>query len=150
MSAIARAYFDTAFVVKCYVPEPGSDAVRAFASRVDELVTSELTRAEFAAAVHRHRREKAFTRKDADAVLAQFDADCAAHVWTLVPVSSTVLNDVWSRFATLPPSVSLRAADAMHCASAALTGFDVIYSNDRQLLAGAKHFGLGGVDLTAV
>lgn len=87
-------YFDTAFVFKCYVLENDSEAVRMLATETDDLVTSELTRAEFAAAVHRKRREKALTRREAIAVIAQFEADCAAGIWTFIPVNAAILERV--------------------------------------------------------
>ena len=141
------AYFDTAYVVKCYVLEPGSDAVRALAANVDELVSSELARVEFAAAIQRRRREKVFSRRDADAVLAQFESDCAAHVWSLVSINSVVIDHVTQTFASLPATVAMRSADALHCATVASLGLRTIYSNDKQLLAGAKYFGVDGVNV---
>ena len=143
------AYFDTAFVVKCYIREAGSERVRALASETDELITSDLTRAEFAAAVHRKRREGFLTLSEAQVVFAQFIADCSDRVWTFLPVNAVVLQRVTSAFASLPDSVALRAADAIHCASAAERGLDVIYSNDRQLLGASSNFNLRGVDVTA-
>ena len=149
VSRSTRAYFDTAFVVKCYALEHGSADVRAFAAATAELVTSELVRAEFAAAIHRKRREDAFTRRDANAIRAQFDADYDDGVWTLLPVSSTVLERVSATYGALPSNVYVRAADAMHCASAVEFGLAHIYSNDQHLLAAAPHFKLRGTDLTA-
>ncbi len=144
---VKRAYFDTAFVVKCYVWETGSEEVRDFAATVLELVTSELARTEFAAAIHRQRRESALTKPQATAILAQFDADCADRIWTFVPVSSTTIDRVVSIFSTLPPTTHLRAADAIHCATAAELGLKHIYSNDKHLLAAAHHFALKAVNL---
>jgi len=146
---VRTAYFDTAFVVKCYIREVDSEPVRALARETDELITSDLTRAEFAAAVHRKRREGVITPAEAQAVLAQFDADCSDRVWTFLPVNAVVLQRVTSAFASLPDSFALRAADAIHCASAAERVLDAIYSNDRQLLGASSHFNLRGVDITA-
>lgn len=147
--AVTSRYLDTAFVFKCYVLENGSEAVRSLATDTDDLVTSELTRAEFAAAVHRNRREKAITRREATAVVAQFDADCADGIWTFIPVNAAILQRVCEAFASLPVSTALRAADAIHCASAAAYGVDRIYSNDRHLLDASSHFHLVGVNITA-
>jgi predicted nucleic acid-binding protein len=36
----------------------------------------------------------------------------------------------------------LRAADAIHLATAAESGFRIVYSNDAHFLGAAKHFGI--------
>jgi len=146
---VKRAYFDTAFVVKCYVRETASEGVRDFAATVAEPATSELARTEFAAAIHRRRREAALTRSQATAMLAQFDADCADRIWTFVPISSTVINRVVFTFSTLPITTHLRAADAMHCATAPEIGLKHIYSNDNHLVSAAHHCALKAVNLSA-
>lgn len=147
VSPIELAYFDTAYILRCYVMERGSEAVRAVASRVEQLVTSELARAEFAAAVHRKRRERTLSSRDAKVVVAQFSADCDAHVWEFVPVSTVVLERVDAAFAELPAAIPLRSADAIHLATAAELSLSAIYSNDRHLLGAAKHFRLVGIDV---
>jgi predicted nucleic acid-binding protein len=40
--------------------------------------------------------------------------------------------------------VFLRAADAIHLATAAESEFRIVYSNDAHLLAAAKYFGIQG------
>ena len=46
-----------------------------------------------------------------------------------------------------PASVFLRAADAIHLATAAESGFRIVYSNDVHLLNAAKHFEIEGRDV---
>lgn len=94
-------------------------------------------------------RSGSLTRREATAVVAQFDADCAAGIWTFIPVNAAILQRVCEAFASLPVSTALRAADAIHCASAAAYGVDRIYSNDRHLLDASSHFNLIGVNVTA-
>lgn len=146
---IEVAYFDTAYILRCYLMERGSLDVRATASRSELLVSSELAHAEFAAAVHRKRREGSLSTRDARVVLRQFADDCQSSVWEFIPLRDAVLARVTDTFAALPATVSLRSADAIHLASAAELGLSAIYSNDKHLLAGARYFGLEGVDVIA-
>jgi predicted nucleic acid-binding protein len=141
------AYFDTAFVVKCYSPEAGSDVVRAFAAGVSQLSTSELTLAEFCSALHRAVRDKQLTATEAAGLRQQFRDDVADGVWTLIPCTMLILQAVDSAYEALSSRVFLRSADAIHLATARLSGHNAIYSNDRHLLAAADSFGLRGVNL---
>lgn len=141
------AYFDTAYLLKLYRPEQGSPAVRALAAGVDVLVCSLHGRAELIAAAHCKVREGTATPAHLDALLAQVAADRAAGALDWLPVAEAHLNRITAAFRAATPTVYLRAADALHLASAAEAGFTQIYSNDRHLLAAASLFGLNGVDV---
>ena len=143
------AYFDTAYLLKLYFPEPGSDAVRAQAATVDVLVCSLHGRAELMAAAHRKVREGAASASQVAALLAQIAADSAAHALDWLPIAEAHLERVASAFHHAPATLYLRAADALHLAAAAEAGFVEIYSNDRHLLAAAPRFGLRGIDVIA-
>jgi len=64
-----------------------------------------------------------------------------------LPVTSALIEAQVHRMATLPATVLLRAADALHLACAAEAGLREVYSSDRHLVAAAPHFGLRAVTL---
>jgi len=142
-----RAYYDTAYLLKLLRPEPGAEAVRAHAATVDVLVCSLHGRAELIAAAHRKIREGLATSAHLAALLDQVAADEAAGALEWLPITDTHLDRVEAAFLQAPATVFLRAADALHLASAAEAGLREIFSNDRHLLAAAPLFGLRGVDV---
>ena len=81
------------------------------------------------------------------AVFAQFNADVAAGDIRLLLLTEAIVDRVESVFATAPATTYLRAADALHLATAAEHGFVEIHSNDKHLLAAAPLFGLRGVNV---
>lgn len=144
-----RAYYDTAYLLKLFRPEPGSDEVRAHAANVDVLVCSLHGRAELIAAAHRKIREGHATPAHLAALLEQVATDEAAGALHWLPITDAHLARVEAAFLQAPSSLYLRGADALHLTSAAEAGFEVIHSNDRHLLAAAPLFGLRGVDVIA-
>ena len=100
-----------------------------------------------AAVFHRKLREGSLSKSIYNANRKQFKQDCESGVWTLFPISPGLIETTVEKIGELPPTVFLRAGDALHLATAAEQGFKEIYSNDRHLLAAAKHFGLKGVDV---
>lgn len=142
---MSTAYYDANYLFKLQCVEPGSAEVRAHATTVDELFCSLHGRAEFMSAAHRKVREGVATPAQFQALLAQLHADTVAGALRWLPVTDVHIARVESVYLTAPAATFLRAADALHLASAAEQGFTEIYSNDRHLLAAAPLFGLRGV-----
>lgn len=140
-------YFDTAFIAKCYLNEPGADRVRQFAYTATGLASCELARVEFHAVVQRHLREGALLPNEADEVLADFASDEASGVWQWLPVTSFLLSLTCARVRAIPTDTFLRTVDAIHLTCAQMHDYKEIYSNDRHLLAAAPHFGLRAINL---
>jgi len=147
--AVVPAYFDAALVAKFYLNEPGRDKVRRLARTSGVVVSSGLALAEVSAAFHRKWREGAVTVGVFKALEGQFAHDVDAGLWTLASPTDALLRDVQAALARLARSVFVRSLDAVHLVTARAEGFERIYSNDRHLLAAARHFGLEGVDPTS-
>jgi predicted nucleic acid-binding protein len=139
-----NAYFDTAYIAKCYLNEPDSKPVRDLAFSLDGLYSSAWCIAELACVFQRHVREAHLTRAQANRLRDFFLEDVQDGVWSLLPISERFLFRVESLVSTLPKSMYLRAGDAIHLAAAQGAGFTEIWSNDRNLLKAAPSFGLTG------
>ena len=137
-------YFDSTYIAKLYLKEPDSDAVRARVALEGEVCSAVLAQLEVASVFHRKLREKLATPDEFRRLMDQFDSDCADGLWTWLPVTSAVLQSVVAKYRQLPADTFLRAADAVHLATAAEAELTTIFSNDRHLLAAAPHFGLTG------
>jgi predicted nucleic acid-binding protein len=140
-------FFDATYLGKLYWMEPGSPEVLACASTADEIVCSIHGKAEFHSIGFRKFREGLAVPPASKAVFAQFHADIAAGDIRLLPLTEAILSRVEQAFSSAPATTYLRAADAIHLATAAEHGFDEIHSNDRHLLAAAQLFGLRGVNV---
>jgi predicted nucleic acid-binding protein len=136
-------YLDTSYLVRLYFEDPGFEAVRALAGS-DHVSCAWHGHAESMAAFHRKFREKVIRSSQYKAVMEQFISDQGAGAVTWLPAGPEVLEKVSEVYADLPSNIYLRAADALHLATAALHGHSVIYSNDTHLLVAAAQFNLVG------
>ena len=135
-------YCDTAYLLKYYVDEPGSVDVRNLIDRQSSVGSLSLGRLELAAAFHRKLRESLIDSTGHKLLLAQFSADNASGHWTWFDSSQALVEIASKKFSNLSSKIFLRASDALHLVCAKEHGFREIYSNDKHLLAAAKHFGL--------
>jgi predicted nucleic acid-binding protein len=141
---LTGVYFDSAYLVKCYLSDPDSEKVRKLFIRAGTVSSSALCLAEVACAAHRGVREKSITESQAADIPLLFASHIRDGIIILIPVSDAILHAVQSFLATLPASTFLRAGDAVHLASAKHEGFAEIWTNDRHMLKAAPHFGLTG------
>lgn len=137
-------YLDSAYIAKFYVNESDSAAVRRAIRGADVLVSSMWALGEVACAFHRHLREGSLSQIQFRELLDAFRAHVGKGLWTLLPVSESVMQRMISMIRTSPASVYLRTGDAIHLASAQAAGEQEIWTNDRHLLAAAPHFGVRG------
>jgi predicted nucleic acid-binding protein len=73
-----------------------------------------------------------------------FLQDVQSGIWSMLPLSEHFLFRVASLITALPPSMYLRAGDAVHLTAAQEAGFTEIWSSDKRLLEAAPAFGLTG------
>lgn len=137
-------YFDTAYLAKCYLREPGCEAVRLLATSAGRIACCEMGRVELNAVFHRHLREGKLTSEQFHIVFAQFAADEVDVLWKWLPVTSRLLAKTGNAFRQLPSGVFVRAADALHLTCTRENGFDMVYTNDQHMLAAAETFGIEG------
>ncbi len=136
-------YFDTSYIVRLYLEDPGWVQVRELAA-TDHIACCLLGRAETLAAFHRKFREGILNRGGVRIVSARFESECDDGAFQWLPLSPALIDGVRKVYSNLPKSVPLRAGDAIHLACAAENGFREIYSNDTRLLDAAESFGLFG------
>ncbi len=140
-------YFDTCYMLKCYLPEHGHLEVSDLWRRSEEVVCCEFSKAEFASALHRHLREGRISPEGLTEVLAAWREDQAAGLWRWLPLDGLVINAVVDSFERLPANIFLRSADAVHLTCAREHGLSQVHSNDRHLKLAAPHFGLVACDV---
>jgi predicted nucleic acid-binding protein len=104
-------YLDTSSLVKLYVEEPGSDAVRRLVAAVDRVAVSVLAYPEARSAFARRRREGGLKPAGWRRAKAAFARD-----WGRM-VRLSVTEDVYHAAAHLAERHGLRALDALQLAS---------------------------------
>ena len=137
-------YLDSAYIAKCYLNEPDSNAVLDLIESAEIVCSSEWCLAEMATILHRQVRERVLSRERAQELQRMFLGHVEEGAWALLAVSRELLEDILGGIRQLPGDVFLRAGDALHLVTARRFDFTEIWTNDRRLLAAATHFGLIG------
>ena len=140
-------YFDSTYLGRLYLQEPGSVEVRRLAAARGVVACCELGQAEVASILHRKLREGTMSADDHAERAAQLEDDILQGTLDWLPLTPSLLAKVRQTFATLPSTIFLRAADAIHLVCARESGFQEVHTNDRHMLAAAPHFGLQGANV---
>lgn len=135
-------YLDTSALVKLYVEEAGSAAVRETVTDAETVATSVVAYVEARSAFARRHREKRLSRTDYRRTVREFEADWDHYL--LVEVTIQIVR----RGAELAEDHALRAYDAIHLASAELLrgrvdGNILFASWDSTLMDAARRQGFG-------
>ncbi len=134
-------YLDTSALVKKYVIETGTEAVRTLLRNEKEFVTSKLTYAEVSASFARKYREGEIEERDYSKIWKSFIND-----WkTLILVEAR--DELFPLIHKLTEDHSLRGADAIHLSSALWLGDSIgepltFVASDSRLLTAASAEGL--------
>jgi hypothetical protein len=137
-------YCDTGYLLKWYLEDEGSPEVRELIGNQRVVSSLALARLELSAAFHQKLREEDLSAAAHRAVIRQFRSDCSAGIWAWIDPDTQVIESACRRYEKLSSKVFIRAVDSLHLTCAKENGFKEIYSNDRHMLAAAKHFGLKG------
>lgn len=140
-------YLDTSYLAKLYVREVGSDEIVSWMTGKSGFVCCMHGRVELIAALKRHLREQRITPAGLATALHRFEAEEKTGLVRWLPLSPEVLATAFETIRRLDPATPIRAADALHLASAADAGLKEIYSHDRHMLGAASAFGLRGIDV---
>ena len=140
-------YLDSSYLVRLYLRQPGSTELETWIKGRNEWVCCLHGRLEVVSALKRQQREGYIDNRGLRNALRQLDSDEDSTLLRWLPVTTELVAAACKQVAALPPTIFLRAADALHLACAADAGLKAIYSHDRHLLTAAPHFGLKGIDI---
>ena len=131
-----KFYFDSSALTKRYVSEPASDTIDHLFMEADPIVVSSICLPEIISALARLRREKKLNTHQYNqckqAVLEDFE------LFDVCQLSPEVLKTT----VTILEHSELRAADALHVASAIEAKVSRFVSGDFRQIAAAKKFDL--------
>jgi predicted nucleic acid-binding protein len=116
-------YFDTAYILKCYVHESGSLPVRQLLADHRGAACCAIGRLEFASAIRRAVRENRLDERVVSTVFAVLEQDDENGVWSWIPLTPHLLDTATRTVRDLPSDVFVRTADALHIVCAKENGF---------------------------
>jgi len=131
-----KTFFDSSAFAKRYVEEPGSDTVAALCLEATDLALCVICVPEIVSAMNRRLRERRLTKSDYLSLKRHLLEDIRdATIIDLVPPVVAACIEIVERS-------PVRAADALHVASARAWKADLFVTADQRQLAAARKAGL--------
>jgi len=130
-------YFDTSYILKCYLPEVGHTYVRTLLNQRGSAACCTFGRIEFISGLRRAVREGRLPSAAIATVIAVLDMDDRAGIWTWLPLAPRLMEATYQALQALPPTAVIRAANALHLVCARENGCQELFTNDRHMLAAA-------------
>ena len=135
-------FMDTSALAKRYIQEPGSEELEdLFLSIVTKVFVSTLALPEFAAALGRKVRDKEILKEHAANALKELEKD-----WEDLFIKIPLTEEVAASAASLATQHPLKGADAVHLATAMVTGESLFVSSDQGLIRASEKAGLNAYD----
>ena len=131
-----KFYFDSSALTKRYIREEGSDQIDNFFQETDSVVVNSICFPEIISALTRLRRENKLNGHQYQQCKRAAIEDFAS--FEVCQLSSEILRTS----VTVLENTSVRAADAIHIASAIETKAALFISNDKKQMIAAKQFKL--------
>jgi uncharacterized protein len=135
-------YVDTSALLKWYVNEEGSEDFEAFAREEASLMTSAISRIEFASALARRLRRDELRPHHARSVISAFERDLVSGQVFVQPVSDTQVVRAVELVEQLGRSKGLRTLDALHLAALTIGKAEMLATADHVMAECAGVLGL--------
>ena len=139
------SYWDTSALGKLYVPEPDSADFENKAASEPGMFTARLALYEMRRVAFRKESAGLIPAGTAEAVLSQVDQDIATGEIRIVELDARVeaeFNVIMAACYRHTPPLPIRTFDALHLASARVSGETEIVATDKRLRDAAKLLGL--------
>lgn len=139
------SYWDTSALGKLYVPETDSPNFAQKAADEGVIVTTRLALYEMCRVAFRKEVEGSIPAKSAESILSQLQQDLAAGEMRIIDIDSRVEGEFNAIMATCyrnAPPLLIRTFDAIHLASARVSGETELVATDGRLRDVAKLLGL--------
>ncbi|PYI91039.1 MAG: hypothetical protein DME97_15000 [Verrucomicrobia bacterium] len=142
-------YFDTNYILKCYLNEENSADVLALAQGfpAGEIACCRHGRAEWHTGIHRAIYKNLLSPADAALLYAQMNQDEQNGLWNWLPIDDALVDIVCAEMLIFDHGLNLSGMDAIHLACARHHGITDVYTHDDEMLVAAPHFALVGHDV---